>query len=126
VNNIVSDPDSSGRRRSQLRTLGVLVLLLGLGGAGAVYWTGTPPEDFSADPATARAFKTEARDIELNYGKMGLLMNDMVNDLQYPGTQAGIIAAVSIIVASGCFYFAGWPERGGEPEDAAAESSDSR
>jgi len=110
LNNTTSDPNSSGRRRSRLRTLGVLVLLLGLGAAGAVYWTGAPPEDLSADPATARAYKTEARDIEINFGKMGLLMNDLENDLQYPGTQAAIIATVSIIVACGCFYFAQWPE----------------
>jgi flagellar basal body-associated protein FliL len=110
VNNITSGADPHAKRRSLLRTLGVLVLLLGLGGAGAVYWTGAPPDDLSADPATARAYKTEARDIEINYGKMGVLMNELADDLNHPGTQAAIIAAVSVVVASGCFYFARWPE----------------
>jgi hypothetical protein len=99
--------------------IGVLVLLLGLGGAGVVYWTGSPPEDLSADPATARAYKTEARDIEINFGKMGLILNDWMADLERPGTQAAIIALVSILVASGCFWFARWLERGGEPDDPA-------
>jgi len=98
--------------------VGVLVLLLGLGGAGVVYWTGSPPEDWSSDPATARSYKTEARNIEINFGRMGLMMNDFMADLERPGTQAAIIATVSIIVASGCFGFAHWLERGGEPDDS--------
>jgi hypothetical protein len=96
--------------------IGALVLLLGLGSAGAVYWTGSPPVDLSSDPATARDYKMETRDIEINFGKMGLLMNEWMADLERPGTQAGMIALVSILVASGCFYFAHGPEGGGEPE----------
>jgi hypothetical protein len=120
VNNIISGAHPHAKRRTQLRTLGILVLLLGLGGAGAVYWTGAPPDDLSADPATARAYKTQARDIEINFGKMGVLMNELEDDLQYPGTQAAIITVVSIIVASGCFFFAHWKESGGEPDDPVA------
>jgi hypothetical protein len=100
--------------------MGVLVLLLGLAGAGVVYWTGASPADLSADPSTARAYKTESRDIEINFGKTGLLLNDLMADLKRPGTQALIILAVSILVASGCFYFARWPEPGGEPDDPVA------
>jgi flagellar basal body-associated protein FliL len=117
---MTTDPHASGRRRARLRTIGILVLLLGLGGAGAVYWTGAPPEDFSANPATARAYRTESRDIEINFGKMGLVMNDLLDDLKYPRTQAAIIAVVSLLVASGCFCFAQWLERGGEPDDPVA------
>ncbi len=120
VNNPISNPDSHARRLRRLRTLGVLILLLGLGGAGVVYWTGTPPEDLSADPATARSYKTESRDIEINFGKMGLLMNDWQNDLKYPGTQAVIIVAASGLLASGCFFFAHLLDRDGEPDDPAA------
>jgi multidrug efflux pump subunit AcrA (membrane-fusion protein) len=120
ANPIISEPESSGKRRARLRALGVLVLLLGLAAAGVVYWTSAPPEDWSADPATARAYKTETRDIEINFGKMGILINDLVEDLQYPGTQAAIIAAVSVLVASGCFFFAQWPESDAEPDDPVA------
>ncbi len=119
MNNVTTGPASSGKRLGRLRMIGVLVLLLGLGGAGVVYWTGSPPEDLSADPATARAYKTEARDIEINFGKMGLILNEWMADLQRPGTQAAIIAVGSILVASGCFWFARWLERGGEPDDPA-------
>jgi hypothetical protein len=117
VDNPISNPDSHARRLKWLRTLGVLILLLGLGGAGAVYWTGTPPDDLSADPATARSYKTESRDIEINFGKLGLLMIEWENDLKYPGTQAVIIIAVSGLAASGCFFFAHLIDRGVEPDD---------
>lgn len=116
MNSLTTGTDSSGKGRGRLRMIGVLVLLLGLGGAGAVYWTGSPPVDLSADPATARDYKTETRDIEINFGKMGLILNDLMTDLERPGTQAGIIALVSILAASGCFYFAQGAEGGGEPE----------
>jgi flagellar basal body-associated protein FliL len=120
VNNATSNPDSTGKRRKWLRTVGVLILLLGLGAAGIVYWTGSPPEDLSADPSTARSYKTESRDIEVNFGKMGLLMNDLQNDLKYPGTQALIIITASILAASGCFLFAHWLDGGGEHDDPVA------
>jgi len=99
--------------------IGVLILLLGLGGAGAVYWTGTPPQDWSSDPATARAYKTEARDIEINFGKAGLILNNIAAGLERPGAQAAILALVSILAASGCFCFAHWLERGRQPDDHA-------
>jgi len=91
---------------SRLKIVGVLILLLGLVGAGLVYWTGAPTDDLSADPATARAYKSDARNIEINLGKTGLLMNSLLHDLKHPGTQAVIILFASMLVASGCFYFA--------------------
>jgi hypothetical protein len=98
--------DSRPKRGGRLNIIGILVLLLGFGGAGLVYWTGAPPEDLSDDLATTRAYKTETRNIEMNFGKMGLLMTDLMEDLSHPGTQAGLIAAASILVASGCFFCA--------------------
>src|SRR5271157_454512 len=116
VNNRTPGPDRSPRGGARLRTIGVLVLLLGLGGAGVVYWTGAAPEDLSDDPSTARAYKREAREIEINFGKMGLLMNGLWEDLKHPGTQAVVIAVASILAASGCFYFARLQARGEESD----------
>lgn len=118
MNNLTPSPDSTGQRRGRLRIVGVVVLLLGLGGAGVVYWTGTAPADLSADPATARAYKTGERNIEINFGKMGVMMNDWLEDLKDPATQAVIIAAASMLVAGGCFYFARLQE--GEADDPGA------
>jgi hypothetical protein len=105
VNNPMPGPDSSPKAGAWLRAIGVLVLLLGLGGAGLVYWTGDPPDDLSDDVSTARTSKKLARDIEINVGKMGLFMNDLLENWQDPGTQALTIIVASVLVASGCFYF---------------------
>ena len=99
TNNISPGTESTTNRRGRLRIAGVVVLLLGLGCAGVVYWTGAAPEDLSADPATARAYKTEERNIEINFGKMGVMMNNWMEDLKDPATQAVIIAAASMLVA---------------------------
>jgi len=117
--NAASTPGSSGPRRARLRRIGVLVLLLGLAGAVLVYCTGVPPPDWSADPSTARAYKTASRDLEINFGKMGLVLNDLMAALKRPGTQALLIAAASFLVSSGCFYFARLPEQDGGPDDSA-------
>jgi hypothetical protein len=114
VNNITPGPGPSRRAGARLRTVGVLVLLLGLGGAGLVYWTGAPPEDLSDDVATPGTSKKEARAIEVNVGKMGLFMNSLLEDWQDPDTKAATIAVASILAASGCFYFARLQARGGQ------------
>ena len=108
-----NSPPKAGVR---LRTIGVLVLLLGLAGAGLVYWTGAPEEDLSDDVSIAETSKKAARDIELNFGKMGLLMNDLSEVLKRPGVRAVMVLAGSTLAASGCFYLARlqarWKESG--------------
>lgn len=90
----------------KLKLTGVIVLLLGLAGAGAVYWLGTRSADLSADPAMAGFDRANTRQMEMLYGKQGELIENWSNDLKQPGTQAILIAVFSIIVAGGCFYFA--------------------
>jgi hypothetical protein len=119
MNSVMTGPDSFSKRQRRLRSAGLLLLLLGLGGAGVVYWTGTAPEDTAADPATARAYRTERRDIEINFGRVGVITNDLEADFERPGTQAAVIAVVSILLASGCFGLARWLEGRGEPDDTA-------
>ena len=80
------------------------MLLLGLGGAGVVYWT--RPPDMSDDLSMVGYDRANTRQMEILYGKQGRLIEDWSNDLKQPGTQAIIIATVSIIIAAACFYFA--------------------
>jgi hypothetical protein len=119
-NNSTPGPAPSDRKPARLRAVGLLVLLLGLSGAAVVYWTGVPPPDYAGDPDTARAYKTESRDLEINSGKMGLLANDLLTELQNPGAQALLIATASILAAAGCFFFARLMERGAGSNDPAA------
>ena len=88
-----------------MRIIGVAILLLGMAGAGIVCWLGTRAADLSDDPSMAGFNRSEERQMAILYGKSGELIEDWSNDLKQPGTQA-IIAAFSVITASGCFYFA--------------------
>ena len=96
----------SSKRGARLRIIGIIVLVLGLGGAGLVYWLGTRSPDVSDDLSMVGYNKAQTRQMEQLYGKSGLLIEEWLDDLKQPGTQAAIIAAVSIVVAAGCFYFA--------------------
>ncbi len=107
MNNKTPEPVSSSKRRARwLRMTGVSVLALGIAGAGAVYWLGTRSPDFSDDLSMVGYNKPAQRQMEILYGKQGELIEDWSNDLKQPGTQAVIIAVTSILIASGCFYFA--------------------
>jgi hypothetical protein len=85
---------------------GIIVLVLGIAGAGVVYWLGTRSPDASDDLSMVGYEKAQTRQMEQLYGKSGLLIQEWYDDLKQPGTQAIIIAAVSALIAAGCFYFA--------------------
>jgi hypothetical protein len=107
ANDKTPGPASSDKRRARrLKAIGVIVLLLGIAVAGTVYWMGTRSADLSDDPSMLGYDKPEERQMEILYGKQGELIEDWLDDLKQPGTQAILIAAVSAIIASGCFYFA--------------------
>src|ERR1039458_8571534 len=49
LNDEKTSPDSSSKRAARLRMIGVIVLLLGIGSAGLVYWLGTRSPDVMDD-----------------------------------------------------------------------------
>jgi hypothetical protein len=107
VNDKTPGPVSSARRQARrLWFIGIIVLLLGMSSAGVVYWIGTRAADLSDDPSMAGFDKAQSRQMGILYGKQGELIQDLSDDLKQPGTQAFIIAAASVAVACGCFYFA--------------------
>jgi hypothetical protein len=107
ANEKAPSPVSPAKRRAgRLRMTGVTVLLLGIVGAGVVYWLGTRAADMSDDLSMVGFDKSEQRQMGVLYGKQGELIENWSNDLKQPGTQAFIIAAAAILIASGCFYFA--------------------
>ena len=103
----LTDPDSVTRRIRRLKTIGVVVLLLGIGSAGLVYWLGMRSANLNDDISMAGFDRAQQRQMGQLYGKMGLLIEQWSDDLKQPGTQAFLIVAVSALVAAGCFYFAG-------------------
>ena len=107
VNDKISGPVSSSRRRARrLRMIGVVVLVLGIGGAGILYWLRTRSPDFSNDLSMVGYNRAETRQMGQLYGKSGLLIERWSNDLKQPGTQATIIVIFSTVAAAGCLYFA--------------------
>jgi hypothetical protein len=108
-------PVTTARRRARrLRLTGVIVLLAGIGGAGVVYWLGTRAADVADDLSMVGYNKPEERQMGMLYGKQGELIENWSNDLKQPDTQAFIIAAASILIATGCFYFARLSDRDDE------------
>jgi flagellar basal body-associated protein FliL len=106
VNDEKTSPDSSPKRAARLRTIGVIVLVLGLGSAGLVYWLGTRSPDVMDDLSMVGYNKAQTRQMGMLYGKMGPVIEEWFDDLKQPGTQAKIIVVVSTLIAAGCFYFA--------------------
>lgn len=90
----------------KLKRAGVIILAVGLVGAGVVYWLGRRAEDWSDDPAMMGFDKQQGLQMAQLYGKSGQLVDDLVNDLKQPGTQAGLIVGVSVVASWICFRLA--------------------
>jgi flagellar basal body-associated protein FliL len=108
ANEKTSGSHSSSRRQARLRMIGIIVLVLGLGGAGLVYWLGTRSPDVMDDLSMVGYNKAQTRQMGMLYGKMGPVIEEWFDDLKQPGTQAEIIVVISVLIAAGCFYFAPW------------------
>ena len=110
ANDKVPGTGSPVRWSTRLRMTGILVLVLGTGGAGMVYWLGTRSADLNDDPSMLGFNKPAERQMARLYGKMGTLIQDWSEDLKHPGTQATLIAGFSALIAAGCLYFARLPD----------------
>jgi hypothetical protein len=107
MNDKTPAPVSSHKRRARrLRMIGIIVLALGISGAGILYWLRTRSPDLSDDPSMLGFNRAETRQMGQLYGKQGLLIEQWSEDLKQPGTQAVIIVVFSTLITTGCFYFA--------------------
>ena len=97
---------SPAHKSARLRTAGVLALILGIIVAALVYWLGTRSPDISDDPSMLGFNRAQTRQMEQLYGKSGLLVNEWLDDLKRPRTQAILIVSVSVVASAACFYFA--------------------
>jgi hypothetical protein len=86
--------------------IALVVLTLGAVSAGLVYWLETRSPDLSDNPAMSGFDRAQTRQMEQLYGKSGELIQNWINDLKQPGTQAFVIILASGLIAAGCFYFA--------------------
>jgi hypothetical protein len=106
-NHKTSAPVSSGKRRArQLKIIGVIVLAAGMISAGIVYWFGTRNANLSDDISMLGFNRAEQQQMGELYGRSGLLIDDLLDDLKQPDTQAILILVFSALAAVVCFYFA--------------------
>jgi len=113
-------PSSSVKQQATLNALGLIVLLVGIGSACIVYWIGqnrhagrsnrtgtsTAGGDWKDGTLSLEDSKIASRDIEMYYGKAGVLTVRALNWLRRPKTQAILLATVSTLIAFGCFFVA--------------------
>jgi hypothetical protein len=95
------------RRRARLfRIAAIVVLLLGAAGVGLVYWRGKRSVDLSDDASMMGYDKGRARQMQMYYGNQGLVLNQLMDALQKPNTQAALIVVAAGLLAAGCFHVA--------------------
>ncbi len=104
---------SAFRHAAMLNTVGVIVLLFGIGSAIFVYRPGqnhpapaTAPGDWQDSSLSLIDSKTSTRDIELYGGKLEVLIVKCLDWLHRPESQAIIIVTISVLIALGCFLVA--------------------
>jgi hypothetical protein len=100
----LTDSASLQREKARLRLIGLVVLVAGLSIAGLVYRRGTRSEDARVEQYEQAQARAESRQMQMLYGTSGGLMEDFLNALKRPGNQAMIIAAITGLIAGGCFY----------------------
>ena len=104
---------SAFRHAATLNTVGVIVLLVGIGSAVLVYRhgqthtaTSTVTGDWKDSTLSASDSKVSTRDIELYGGKVEVLMVKWLARLQRPASLAIILVTVAALIALGCFLLA--------------------
>ena len=111
------------RRAELLKTIGVVILVLGIGSASVVYWNG---QNSSASQSNHREtlnsqggwsdstlapedMKGSSRTIEMNFGKVPVLILNWLHrwkQLKPSESLAITIGMISILTALGCFLIA--------------------
>ena len=98
-------------RPTVLNIVGIIVILLGIGIACAVYRSGhagsesqaAADGDWHDDTLSLEDSKSSTHDVEMYGGPLEMLMVKFNEALAQPGSQAALIVVASALVALGCF-----------------------
>jgi hypothetical protein len=98
---------ATARRRGRRYRIGAgVILLLGAISAGLVYWLGSRGQGSLDDPSMIGFNRATDHQMAYLYGKQGELVEDLIDLLKQPGTQAVLIVVATALIAAGCFFFA--------------------
>lgn len=118
MNEPTATQSSSSKRRAMLNAVGVVVLLVGIVGAGIVYGVAQNRaaaqsanadgswQDGSLQPYDSKSF---SHDVQMYNGTMGVLVVkwwNLCDELKRPGSVAIMIAVGSAVAACACFMAA--------------------
>ena len=106
-------------RHRRLRTIGWIVLAIGIAAAGLTYWIETRHAGPTIDELLPGSLKATRRQMGILYGTVGVMLVDWGEDLKDPGTHAFLIVVACVIAAAVCFHLARLAEdndgHGGKP-----------
>jgi type II secretory pathway component PulF len=97
---------SSAAPSKRLRALGILVLVVGVAGAGFFYRIETRSAAPTMDDLMPGYSQARSRQIGIMMGDLGVTLMEWLDALKEQRTQAIIIAAVSAVAALACFRVA--------------------
>ena len=104
-------------RRSLLNSVGILILLAGIGTGGFIYRKSlkpAPEPDYQNDDISPEDSRVYQRNIQLYQGTFGLIADQWARDfakLGEPKPLSITIAVVAVIAAGGCFKVASCLDR---------------
>jgi hypothetical protein len=96
--------ESLQREKARLRKIGLIVLIVGLGSAGLVYWAGNRPEDPTLAEYRQSEERNASRQMQSLYGASGGVMHKFMDAMRRPGNQALAIIVLTAVVSGVCFY----------------------
>jgi hypothetical protein len=100
---------SSTSTRTFLNYAGIFILIAGMCTGEFIYWrslhggAGAGDEDPLSWQYDSRVYQ---REIAVNVGTFGLIMDKLSRSASSPGSLAIIITVVSVLAAGGCFFVA--------------------
>jgi hypothetical protein len=97
---------SSAAPSKRLRAIGILVLVVGMAGAGLFYWVEARSAARTMDDLMPGYSQARSRQIGIMMGDLGVTLMEWLDALKDPRTQAIIIAAASALAALACFRVA--------------------
>ncbi len=91
----------------RLRFVGTVILIIGLAGAGLIYWRYARSAGPTMDELMPGYSERRARTNSIIMGNMVVTLMGWIEGLQDPRTQAIVLVVVSALIAWGCFWTAG-------------------